>query len=994
MLFISAREHPELNQRRMVFINTFLSMVMMGVAFLDIVYNNYIINIYESSVRNVVLFFAPAFLLGTSIGKALIRSSRRAFIFRTIEVLSATVFATMLSLEKLSENLFSTVLYRDSLYSIKIAVGCVLVLFLAIKLSYMLRIVTIDYVDGKQGIIPWMVLLLSGFTIGLIGAGTCIISSKEMFFLSLISLPVLIVSFFMYGILPVAEVLAKDDDESEEETSVAVRDDVYVSYLNFSFILLYLFLGYLAIVSLYGNDVRLQIAFLILVLVSIGAGITIGNKMKNAFWLYFSEMLFPVAMIFYILAINIQWEINFPIHKALFFSVPSIIFGFSIGKSVEIIFRTYNIDKRFTILHISLFIMPVPIIIALAIVDFSKLLFYLFLYGVMVINILLPGIYLLKQNIHYYKKMLYLIFCLVFIPMIIVLHKNLNAPLDNSLLINHVKNFNLLYNNKYNSLYINNSKNIEYHRRVIFENNDNAIRNMQRIIIPLYLYAKEDNSAVLIINGNHKFYKNPMLNFFEQLSVIDYVPERKVDYNSLPLGGAVKYFVEKGEIAKILKQKKDAMYDIIVDYPNLLDQQLYDWKTSDEFYTLIKSKIKKGGIFAQILNTDYVKSSNMISAKKNIEKIFMNMNTFVMADLVMFIASENPERIKINTKNYNSLIELFNKNENMIYFYYNPNHLVWHFAEPKALKIIESETDWKDFEIFGTREKKEKYRILSDDYEVDVNILIASEKDSIALKTALTTQYRYDKDLFMMLRKAEIAEEEQDYLKEAEIIDAISKKYYYRSDVAKYLEKIIKFKEEFYLTLAIEMEKEKNWEEAKKVYYAILKIKNDAFEPNYRLGLLNITVQNIEEALKYMNNALKMKNDDPRVQYQMGVLMFSNGKQADALKYFEKSLQLKNETPTLYLYMGMCNEAMGKIYEAKEYYKKAAFLDPNDNNIKTSMERINEKIQKEIDKWKTNDPKNQNEDEQGENVPLPVNKSAYEYRITDQEAQKMKDKNN
>lgn len=992
MIFLSSKENPELMQRRMALFNTFISMVIIGVTFLDIVYKNYIINIYESSARNVVLLFAPVFLLGTSLGKALIKHPHRAFIFRIAEVLFAAMFAVIISWEKVSENVYSNALLHEWFYSIRVAAGCILVFFLAMKLSYMLRIVTIDYVDGKQGIISWLMLLISGFTLGLIAAGICIITSTQMFFLSVIALPVLIVSFFMYGSLPVAEVFAKDDDEGEENSLVAARDDVYVSYLNFSFILLYLYLGYLAIVSLYGNDVKLQIIFLILVLVSLGAGIIIGNKMQNVFWLYFSEMLFPVAMIFYIFAINIQWEINFAIYKVLFFTIPSIIFGFSVGKSVEIIFRIYNTDKRFTILHISLFLMPVPIIIALAFVDFSKLLFYLLLYGIMIINILLPGIYLLKQNIHYYKKMLYLVFCLVFIPMIIVFHRNLNAPLDSSLLINHVKNFNLLYNNKYNSLYINNSKNIEYHRNVIFENNDNAIRNMQRILIPLYLYSKEDNSAILIINGNQKFYKNPMLNLFEQVSVIDYVPERKVDYNSLPLGGNIKYFVEKGEIAKILKQKKEETYDILVDFPNLLDQQLYDWKTKEEFYALAKSKIKKGGIFAQILNTDYVKSANLVSARKNIEKVFINIIAFVMADQVMFIASENPERIKITAKNYDSLTDLFNKNENMIYYFYNANHLLWHFAELKALKIPESESVWNDVEIFGRREKKEKYKIIGDDYEVDINLLLASAKDSIALKNALITQYRYDKDLFMMLRKAEIAEEEQDYLKEAEIIDSISKKYYYRNDVKKYLERIIKFKEEFYLHLAIEMEKEKNWEEAKKVYYAILKLNNDAFEPNYRLGMLNITVQNIEEALKYMNNALKMKNDDPRVQYQMGVLMFSNGKQLDALKYFEKSLQLKNETPTLYLYMGMCNEAMGKIYEAKEYYKKAAFLDPNDNNIKTSLERINEKIQKEIDKWKTNDPKNQNEDEQGENVPLPVNKSAYEYRITDQEAQKMKDK--
>jgi len=332
----------------------------------------------------------------------------------------------------------------------------------------------------------------------------------------------------MYGTLPVAEVFARDEDEGDANSYVHTeREDVYVTYLNFTFILVCIFLGYLVIVSLFGNDLILQIVSLIVVLFSLCAGILIGNRIKNVFWVYFSEMLFPFAMIIFMVAINYQFNIDLQIHKAVLLAIPSVVFGFSIGKSIENIFNIYQSDKRFTILYISMLLMPIPIVIALAFVDFSKLLFYLLLYGIMVINIILPGIYLLQQKIHYYKKIIYLIFCLVFIPMIIVLHRNFNAPMDGTLLINHVRNFNLLYNNKYNSLYINNTKSVEYHGKIIFENNDGAIRNLQRILLPLYLYAREENVEMLIINGNHKFYKNPILPLFEKLTVIDYVPERR-----------------------------------------------------------------------------------------------------------------------------------------------------------------------------------------------------------------------------------------------------------------------------------------------------------------------------------------------------------------------------------------------------------------------------------------------------------------------------------
>ena len=71
--------------------------------------------------------------------------------------------------------------------------------------------------------------------------------------------------------------------------------------------------------------------------------------------------------------------------------------------------------------------------------------------------------------------------------------------------------------------------------------------------------------------------------------------------------------------------------------------------------------------------------------------------------------------------------------------------------------------------------------------------------------------------------------------------------------------------------------------------------------------------------------------------------MFSSGRASDALKYLERSMDLKNDNPSVYLYLGFCHEEMGKLYDARVYYEKAILMDPNDGNIKLSLDRINMK---------------------------------------------------
>ena len=97
-------------------------------------------------------------------------------------------------------------------------------------------------------------------------------------------------------------------------------------------------------------------------------------------------------------------------------------------------------------------------------------------------------------------------------------------------------------------------------------------------------------------------------------------------------------------------------------------------------------------------------------------------------------------------------------------------------------------------------------------------------------------------------------------------------------------------------------------------------------------------------------------------------------------------------TASIFHYTGLCYEKLGRIQEAKTYYEKALLVDPNDCAIQSSLERIGITIEDEKNRWKTPDPRNQSDVEQGESIPLPINQSARDIRLSDTEAEAAKER--
>lgn len=991
--------YTDVLQRKIIYTNSFISYCILSALYFDFAHLLFSLDIYNSYFKILFITTSSALLLGNGVGMYLFRKFSSRSIYITVEIaffMIAVVFLARGVIDKTANNLISEMFFSHS--TMLPCIFAIVPFILGIKTNYFLKIACGNFIDDKRGAIPFILAIITGAALG-IGLFAVISIFRDYSFASaLIAIPIFPSIFLIklsYSLPPqFAQETNEGVDVKQEEPNY--RDDIYFTFLNFSCMLIYILLGYKIVEKNYGNLFHIQVLFVLITIFAFVIGFFIAKLIKNAFWFIYSEMLFPVAFLVFIAVVYLHYHDNYYYIKMLFFSIPSAVFGFSFYKTMNIIMTHYNHGKRFNILNYSLFVLPIPIIIALGFIEFTSLLFFSFLYIIMLINTILPGIHLLQSNINNYKKIIYFIFSLIFIPSIYVFHRYLGIPFNNDLFVNHVTGYQLLYNNKYNSLYIQNNSNVLSHGNIIFINNDGAIRNLKKILIPIKIFAGDEKNkqTVLFIDGNRKFFRNSAISYFNDFHVLDYLPERSVDFNVLPLSGNQQYVVDKNNLIKFINTQQEK-YNIIVDMPNILDQGYYSLRFDKKYFDKIKNSMNSDGIFAQVYNLNQIKREYLSSAIDNFKNYYKKVIGFQCADQLIVMGSDDDKRFEIKENNYNIIKDLFIKNSEMVYLFYNEEHLLSHCLFSGIEKFKFEKLPGKDNIVtdycFNDRVK------LSDSIKnqyltsgTEILSLIPEDTENMIFKRKIQNELIRNGELFALLKTSELAGVDREFDKEAEILSLIEKKFSYREDLKKYIYQIFSMKKEFYFNTAIELEKEKKWDEAKKLYSSIIKIDSTHFDANYRMGLLFITLQNMTDALVYMQQAMKLKNDDPRVQYQMGVLLFSSGKAQDALKYLDRAVELKQDNASLYLHIGFCYEELGKYLDAKNYYQKALLKDPNDGNIILSIDRINVKMQEEADKWKTKDPENQNEAEQGENIPLPINKSAYEWRITDQEAKRLK----
>ena len=777
-----------------------------------------------------------------------------------------------------------------------------------------------------------------------------------------------------------------DDDARVEETYVH-RDDLLFTYSNFSFIIIYIFLGFIVLIKFYGNIYYYGLLYTASMLAAMTMGYSFGRFSRQSFWYVYSEMLYPVFFTLSLILLY-QFESIADLHAGIIFiSIPGLIFGFSLSSTVFNIFSKYDHQRRFNIIQFTLFIIPLPILAASGFLTFTSMVFFIILYIIAFINLVIPGIFLFNLKINYLKKTAYMLIALLFIPAIILFHLYFKIPVDEKPFLMNTGNYEVLKTINFNMPYIAEKDEILLTGKRAFFLSESTLRNHKRAAAATLLFINPDSKG-LIIDSNQKFFRNPVFNIYKNSVCLDIVPERFVDYNRLPESGRQLYVPLETEILHYLSDY-NIQYDFIIDYPNLLDQTSHKFRFSREYYNALNRRITPSGKYAVIIDIQNIDPFIINYAVDNISACFKKQAVFLFSNILVIIASNNPDEIQINEQSIQRISSITSDEEKYGLLFYSPVQPLNNYLFSDALEIKKYSEPVAPDKMFSftkndlrklTPEFEEQYLKKEPPYAT----IISREKLGWQLKDKILSSLEREKSVLSLIKKTEYAESVNAYVAETDYLFQLKRYGAYNSDLLAYINKILAFKEKFYFDEAVRLEKEKKWDDAVTLYKAILTINNKNFDANYRFGMLYITMQDLSSAFIYLDSALKLNKEHPQVLYQMGILMFSSNKIKEAIEYFEKAKELKLDIYQLYMYLGLSYEQTGNYEKAKENYEKAILLDPNDSKLRSLLAGIELKIKQSEVIEEQGSQSNMLDDEQGVKMSIPVNKKAVKARLLDE----------
>ena len=994
MTFLREFSYPDVSQRRFMLLNSFVSFIILSFIY---IYSSLILNyyfLYNPVMRTIFLSGLSGIFTGNLAGKFLFaKLKKHRQIFLTADVLfilTCLFYIYGRILIPLNHDPLIYLYINSPIYS---ALPVFFIsLFAGIKINYFLKISCGDFIDNKRAAIPFLLFLLAGIALGA-ALALIVYCHKGLYYYSgILFLAVLPTLFFIklsYNPSPIYAQELKENASTPAQNNVNFkRDDLFFIYLNFTYIFIYVFLGFTAVVKYFGDFTYIKIFFILISLASVITGILSSRLVKQAFWFIYAEMLYPLLFLIFLAAIIIFKDQMSFLAASFVFIPAAILLGFSLSQTLNHILLSNSHKNRFNVIEFSLLILPAPILISLNFVDFTNFWYFVLLYVIALMNIFIPGIYLTQSTVRGYKKIIYVICALIFIPLLILMHIYFNIPLNSKLYINSAKGFDSLNNANSNAQYIENEGAVFINGIKSFQADEPTIKNMKRAVAPALLYADSNSgNETLFIDGNRKFFKNPVISLIKNTNVLDYLPDRITDFRTLPISGDQNYILEHSEIITYL-YKRNSSYKIITDIPNLYDQAFNAFRFSKEYYNIIKDKLKAEGIFIQVLATGCRKDF-IAAAARNLKKTFNKTIIYYFPDYLVFLSSQKPGALQVNQAGINSFKEAFDINNQLVNIFYNEFHLLSH--------ILFLEID--DFIVYATKENISPLCILQrpDNFLIDKNLiagfvennsgfldLIDKSNPNYYFYANMQNQFASNKFFLPDVKKSELSEVNREYENESLQLINLRRLSEYKPDLRKYIWNLLFYKENYYYNAAVKFEKIKKWEEARKLYKAILSINKNHFEANYHLGMLSIILQDLDSSFVHLQYAMMLKKDDPKVLYQMGVLLYSSGRPREAITFFEKAMSFKEKTSLLFYYLGLCHEAVDNLSAAGSYFNQAIVLDPNDKNIISGIERIKEKNKLKYGAPSQDEQQSNSEVEKGEDMPLPITESAINVRIEEE----------
>jgi Tfp pilus assembly protein PilF len=774
-------------------------------------------------------------------------------------------------------------------------------------------------------------------------------------------------------------------EEIDDEASR--NDDIVFNYLNFIYIVVYIVLGLLTLTKHYGDILYIKGSFAGITTVAVLLGFILASLLKKASWHIYSEMIYPFFFMFYFIVLY-RFSDSLKFYQAILFFIPiAFIFGLTLYHTLARVIYLYSQKNAHRIITYTVFLVPVPVIIALSYVLFTNRLFFILFYVVTLFNITLPGLHLSQKKHSEYRKGMYLLLFVIVVPLFILMHIYFGIKFDNELFIKYSKNYDVIYDINANADYFEVSSNIYFNKSKVMKISDQNIRNLRRSILSLLLFADRNEDSILFIDGNRKFFENNVYSVFDNAECVDYLDQKQVDFNNLPIGGTKSVVTFKSDIFAYLRDR-DRQFEIITDIPNIYDQNFNSFRFTPEYYKRIKKYLTGQSIFVQIFQPKSVNNCLLNNAIFSFRDQFKNKIAFYFGESLVLLGSDEYS-FYLNSEKLNTFNTILQENASFRSLFYKDIHAFSYLLDVNLEKpdFGSIPTNYLSMPFLNTctdkyfSEKSLNDLLETHDRFLELDISRLSEEEAFTLNTKI----QEENDVLTYLKKAEKASLEKDYKTEADFISRLQQKADYDFDVRHYINGLVSLKELTYVKAAVEFEDSRDWKSASEIYESILILNEDNFEAHFRLGLIYITLQDIENSFKHFDKALKLEPTNPKVLYQMGVLMYTQGEYRYALEYLQRSRNYDYETPMLMLYTGLAYEQIGKYKNAKEFYDAALKMDPNNQYIRISINRVEQKMSNSQEVYQQTPRENESYVEEGEYIPLPINQNAFDKRLSDED---------
>lgn len=980
-------------QRKVVSVNMFFSCIILGSIFTQCAFTLKNFFFYNSYIPQLLTVFLTVLLAGNITGKAFFTFIKKSRIFYIITELlfaiaAAAFFMRSFYLSGLDTELILKHFENNNIYIFLLIF--LPVFFLGIKTNYFLKVSSGKYIDEKTGASS----LIFMFSAGLLAGGFLhlflLYKHLPLFFNVFSLIPLLPFTFLIKAAYKPESFVAREiQDETEETESVKreFRDDILFNYLNFTYATIYLYLSALAFRKFQIPSFEEGMIFLYISGLSILAGYIFSIGVKKAFWHIYSEMLYPFFFFLYYIALSYFSGKIEPVYLILMNIPLTLLFGFTIFHSVKSIVSRFKQDKAYKVINISLFFLPLPIIAALSKIPFNNQWFFILFYVLTALNLIVPGLHLLQSRIKEYKKGIYFIVLLLTIPVYVVAHMYFNIVPDENLFINNSKNYEDIYKINFNSDFIPGMTSVSVKGKEAIQIDNNFYKNQKKAIITSSLFIDGENDSSLFIDGTRNFIYNTAYRSFTNAVCLNYIPNNLTDYNNLPVSGEKEIITINKNIYSFFYSNKNKNFDFILVNPNMIDYQEHSFLFSETFSLYLKERLTGKKTLGFLINRKQIKNKYIHSVFYNLSKHFKHHLLFSFGDQLLVLASDNTETFLI-TKEKLEKANLIASNSELLY--YNGNHLL----------LYNIATDLKSYsftkmelypEYFQTKKSFPDFPLKDNLFSIEFSKtpnffeLIDSSIDKRYLNI-FKRKYFSEEYILTRLIKAENFNKSGQYEQEISELTYLKARSQYNIELRKYINSILTIKKDSYIKTAKKNEEEKNWQKANELYNAVLKIDPSNFEATYRLGIISMTLQNFESADFYLNKALSLDKDNTDVMYQLGIILFANNDYKKALEYFKLSLSAYSNTPMAHFYIGMCYEQFdnyGNFLSAQKYYKNALALDPNNEDIVSAYKRIEKKIEEIKNAWKATHS-NQAEEEEGEEMPIPVNQRAINSRLDDE----------